>query len=249
MPEARMTELNMNEILMYLGHRGQELTPEVEDQIFRCMTQIKTYASPRLVYSRLPVIEKRTGTVTETVQENHESETESPFREISKEEIQGLTIAGNDIQELLWPCREAVLLAVTLGSQIEQLLMRREVTDMAEAVILDASASVAVENVCDCFEEDLRDQIEQEGFFLSSRFSPGYGDFPLETQKRMCEVLNASRRIGLTVTENFLLVPRKSVTAIMGISEEPFTLRSRGCEVCNMFLNCAYRKRGAVCHE
>ncbi|MCD8230300.1 MAG: hypothetical protein LUD14_00460 [Clostridiales bacterium] len=244
-----MTELNMNEVLMYLGHRGQKLTPEVEEQIRRCMDQVKVHAAPRLVYVRLPVIERRMEGVAGKKQRPHESEKESTCRKISEKEIKGLPIGGKDIGKLLEPCREAVLLAVTLGSQIEQLLMRREVTDMAEAVILDSCASVAVENVCDCFEEDMRRQIEQEGVFLSSRVSPGYGDFPLETQKRMCEVLNVSRRIGLTVTENFLLVPRKSVTAIMGISEEPFTLRSRGCEVCNMFLNCAYRKRGVVCYE
>ena len=51
--EPRLTELNYNEILMYLGHRGQEITPEVEGQIRRCMEEIARAAEPRLVYRRL----------------------------------------------------------------------------------------------------------------------------------------------------------------------------------------------------
>lgn len=75
--------------------------------------------------------------------------------------------------EILSGCQEAILLAVTLGPQIEQLLMRREVTDMADALIMDACASAAIENVCDHFEFDLREQLEREGKFLTDRFSPG----------------------------------------------------------------------------
>ncbi|MCC8150709.1 MAG: methionine synthase [Lachnospiraceae bacterium] len=222
MIEARMTDLNYNEILIYLGHRGQEITPEIETQIQRCIAEIRRHAAPRLVYRFLPV---------------------------DKGSITGFPLEGNDIRQLLQDCDEAVLFAVTLGSDIEQALMRHEVTDMADALILDACASVAVENVCDCFEEDVRVQLSRENRYLTSRFSPGYGDLPLETQTGMCGILNTHRRIGLTVTENYILVPRKSVTTVMGISDKPQKLRKRGCEDCNMFLNCLYRKKGIVCHE
>lgn len=220
MIEARMPDLNYNEILMYLGYRGQDVTPETERQIRICMDEVQAVAAPRLVYSRLPV---RDG------------------------EISGFPMKGNDIRQVLFPCCEAVLLAVTIGAQTEQLLMRREGTNMADAFIMDACASAAVENVCDQFEADLRERLRGENLFLTSRFSPGYGDFPIESQIQLCEVLNTSRRIGLTVTDRCIMVPRKSVTAVMGISEEPRELRKRGCEVCGMFLKCAYRKKGIVC--
>ncbi|MCD8216490.1 MAG: hypothetical protein LUD01_00320 [Clostridiales bacterium] len=222
MIEARMTDLNYNEILMYLGHRGQEITPEIDTQIQKCIAEVRRYAAPRLVYRCLPV---------------------------DKGSITGFPLEGDDIRQLLQNCDEAVLFAATLGADIEQTLMRHEVTDMADALILDACASVAVENVCDCFEEDVREMLSRENRYLTSRFSPGYGDLPLETQMQMCEMLNTSRRIGLTVTENYILLPRKSVTAVMGISDEPQKLRSRSCEDCGMFLNCMYRKKGIVCHE
>lgn len=219
--EARLTELNFNEILMYLGHRGQDITPEVEGQIRRCMTQVTEAAQPRLVYRRL---------------------------KLENGVIPGLPLEGEDMRQLLSDCQEAVLMAVTLGPRVEQLLMRREVTDMADAVIMDACASTAVENVCDHFEFDLRDQLKGEGWYLSDRFSPGYGDLPLNTQPRLCATLDTARRIGLTVSPNFILVPRKSVTAILGISDHPQPLRKRGCEVCSMFRTCPYRKEGVSCH-
>nr|MCR5785210.1 methionine synthase [Eubacterium sp.] len=90
---------------------------------------------------------------------------------------------------------------------------------------------------------------ESGGLYLTDRFSPGYGDLPLNTQNALCEALNTSRRIGLTVTKNHLLIPRKSVTAIMGISSVPVTLRKRGCETCSMFLDCDYRKDGITCND
>lgn len=219
--EARLTELNYNEILMYLGHRGQTVTPEVEAQIRRCMDEVTQAAQPRLVYRRIA---------------------------LEQGQIPGLPLAGENMRTILAPCREAVLMAATLGPRIEQLLMRREVTDMADAVIMDACASTAIENVCDHFEFDLRDELQEEGLYLTDRFSPGYGDLPLDTQPRLCAALNTARRIGLTVNPNLIMVPRKSVTAILGIADAPQPLRKRGCEVCSMFLKCPYRKEGVSCH-
>ncbi len=120
---------------------------------------------------------------------------------------------------------------------------------MADAVIMDACASTAVENVCDNFEFDLRERLRVEGLTLSDRFSPGYGDLPLQCQPALCAALNTVRRIGLTVTPNLILVPRKSVTAILGISDRPQPLRKRGCAVCSLFQTCPYRKEGVTCHD
>ncbi|MCD8300782.1 MAG: vitamin B12 dependent methionine synthase, activation domain protein [Clostridiales bacterium] len=217
---AQLTDLNYNEILMYLGHRGQDVSPEVDTQIRKCRDEIMKVSVPRLVYARMPVADSQ---------------------------ICGFPMGGNDIREMLAPCREAVLLAATLGAKVEQVLMRREVTDMAEAVIMDACASAAIENVCDHFEETMRKEVGAESLYLTSRFSPGYGDLPLSLQSDMCRILNTSRRIGLSVTETSIMVPRKSVTAIMGIADTPRTLRTKGCEACNMFLTCRYRKRGITC--
>ena len=55
--EVRLTELNENEILLYLGYRGQEYPAEVEVQIKRCEKEVLAAAVPRLIWRRLPVEE------------------------------------------------------------------------------------------------------------------------------------------------------------------------------------------------
>ncbi len=63
-----------------------------------------------------------------------------------------------------------------------------------------------------------------QALYLTDRFSPGYGDMPLAQSGQICEVLNTGRSIGLTVSQSGILMPRKSVTAVLGIS------RTQVCE-------------------
>lgn len=224
MIQASLTELNFNEILMYLGYRGQELPPELEAQIRRCMDDVLKFSVPRLVYALVPV----------------------SFEE-GRVKAGTLALEGNDIAGLLKESEQAVLLAATVGTQVSSYILKMQVKDMGSAMIMDACASAAIENICNNFEEDIRKQAQEKGLFLTDRFSPGYGDLPLSLQKDFCTMLNTSRRIGLTVSDNFLMVPQKSVTAIMGIAKTPQPERKRGCEVCSMFKTCAFRKQGRTC--
>ena len=138
---------------------------------------------------------------------------------------------------------------MTLGSEAEELIARRQVTSMGDALILDSAASAAIENVCRNFEEDLSALEEFSDRFLTDRFSPGYGDLPLGVQKDFCEFLNARRRIGLTVTDSYLLVPQKSVTAVTGLSGKPQIRKFSGCESCAVKGRCVFRKRGETCRQ
>ena len=138
-------------------------------------------------------------------------------------------------------------MAATLGADVEQLLMHVQVSDMARALILDSCASAAVENLCDNLEADLRTQVEAEGCYLTDRFSPGYGDLPLALQGDFCALLDTQRRIGLTVSESSLLIPRKSVTALIGVADHPVTGSLAGCDTCLLREKCEWRKRGMPC--
>ena len=147
--------------------------------------------------------------------------------------------AGHAIQEMLSPCHEAILVAGTLGAQSERLLLRIQAQDAAKALLLDAVLSAAIEAVMDAQEDALRSQIEAEGLYLTDRFSPGYGDMPLSQSREICEVLDAQRRIGLTVSNSGIMIPRKSVTAVMGVSYVPVKRRPKGCEGCEHRETCA----------
>ena len=115
------------------------------------------------------------------------------------------------------------------------------------ALMLDSCASCAIENVCDNFQNELEERLFNENLYLTDRFSPGYGDMPFEQQREICEILNTSKTIGVSLNESGIMIPRKSVTAIMGIAQKPQKKRFRGCEYCSMFENCDFRKGGITC--
>lgn len=150
---------------------------------------------------------------------------------------------GADVRALLAPCHEAVLLAATLGAQSERLLLRMQAKDSTLALIMDAVLSAAIEEVCDQAGLALRRDLETDGLYLTDRFSPGYGDMPLAQSKEILEVLRADRAIGLSVSRSGLMIPRKSVSAIMGISKTPVSRRASGCECCAARETCALRRR------
>ena len=59
--------------------------------------------------------------------------------------------------------------------------------------------------------------------------------------------LDTARRAGLCVTDTNLMTPRKSVTAILGVSDHPVKGHLAGCGHCVLRTRCEYRKRGKTC--
>lgn len=153
--------------------------------------------------------------------------------------------AGDDIKNHLSNCTRAVIMCATLGSEVDRLLRVTQVRDMARAVVLDSLASVAAEQICN--KVDALIAARYPGYHMTYRFSPGYGDYPIELQREFLRRLDAPRKIGLSANESFLLIPSKSVTAIAGLSLSPVDAKKRGCATCNLRKTCQYRKNGEHC--
>ena len=144
-------------------------------------------------------------------------------------------LEGKDIAAHLQGAREAVLIACTLGSSYEREYQRRVAVSPTEALFFDAEEQVtcyAAERAC----------------AVNRRYSPGYGDFPLTVQKGLLDALDAPRSIGLTATSECLLVPTKSITAVMGVFDGAVSDAVRAsCETCALEGRCAWRKQGRTC--
>lgn len=173
------------------------------------------------------------------------SNAEPKFLYVEKDLPCSEIMCGKDIQNHLDGCEKAVLMCATLGAKIDKLLRVSQVSDMAKAVMLDSFASVAVEQVCCKVDEILAEKYN--GWHMTFRFSPGYGDYPVEMQKYFLRELDAPRKIGLMTNDNFLLTPTKSVTAVSGLSKNVIKRSKRGCAVCNMRDKCKFRKSGEHC--
>ncbi|MBC8545664.1 methionine synthase [Clostridiaceae bacterium NSJ-31] len=216
-------ELNLDEALRYLGAKSQ--APEqLRADVAATAKKLTSAVQPRYTYRVCALHRTNQGFLLPEV---------------------NLLLPGADAARMLAQCDQAVLLACTLGAQFETLLRAEQARDMAKAVILDACGSAWVEAGCDQVESELA--VRLPGRYLTDRFSPGYGDLPLSLQPEICAVLDTPRRLGLHVTEHFLMNPSKSVTAIIGLSDHPQTARIRGCAHCFMRETCALRKGGKHC--
>lgn len=156
-----------------------------------------------------------------------------------------IELAGSTAQTMLAGCHSAALLACTLGALFDALLRAWQARDMSGAVILDALGSALVEAGCDAAEKEIGARLPE--CFLTDRFSPGYGDLPLELQPALCDILDAPRRLGVAVGASLLMNPCKSVTAVLGIADTPQPARVRGCGYCAMRETCQLRKSGHGC--
>lgn len=150
----------------------------------------------------------------------------------------GIGKAGKSLTANLKGCGEIFLFAATLGHSADRLIRREEALSEARGVVADAVASAAVEAGCDRLCAHFATLAREENY-LRPRFSPGYGDFPLQAQQAILDLLTANKLLGLTLTDSLLMLPTKSVSAIVGISPTPNSCR-RGCEGCDR-LDCPYR--------
>ncbi len=125
---------------------------------------------------------------------------------------------GEDIKKHVLGAQKIMLLAATLGHSLDIEIKKTQMMDMRRAAVLDACASAYIEEYCDI--------LMPEGMSGAMRFSPGYGDYPLEVQPMLLQAIKAEK-IGITALESYMLLPTKSVTAVIGLKN---TIRGRGEE-------------------
>lgn len=157
-----------------------------------------------------------------------------------KVDVSALNFPGEDLKYHLRNCRQAFLLAITMGSETDRLLRRWSVENMAKAAVGQACAAVWMDNLVDDYLLEL-EQALGPGQYLLPPFSPGYGDFPLSSQGELLTLLDARRRIGVALTAGGMLVPEKTVTAVAGISGKPEEKCIQKCWSCTK-TNCKFRK-------
>lgn len=208
------------EVLRYLDHRNQEISPELDALVDECMHAMRQAAEPRHVLRTFKIRFVSEGILLDNTE---------------------LILLGADIARHLAGCEKVILLAATLGVTADSLIRRWESADLTRSLVLDACATQLIERHCDELEARVCREAEESGLLITSRFSPGYGDMSLDVQTKFLAVLDTGRKIGLTCTESLILLPRKSVTAFIGLGEH-LPEKSKGCENCSLNHTCGFRK-------
>ena len=183
---------NYCDILRYMGHNGK-VEKQLETLISSCLEKLAAVLDQRHVIMQLPC------TVTD-----------------DNVTIDTMKIKSKALAARLNSCTQAYLFAATLGADVDRLIAQRAKMDSAEALCVQAFASVQIEDYCDSIEKELINGAKQQGMQLSPRFSPGYCDFDIAHQTDLLRLLEAHKRIGVSETKSHMLTPLKSVTAIIG---------------------------------
>lgn len=214
--------IDKNEVLRYLGYRGQNIDANIESLLEECMNELETISKGKYVYNIFDIKRCNKNIILKDTT---------------------LSLSGRDINKHLMYSDRCILMAATLGLEVDKHIALYSRTDLTKGIILDACASSAVEELCDCVEEEIKDEANDMGYEITSRYSPGYGDFSIRVQKDILDILKAYERIGLAVNESNIMIPRKSVTAVIGFQKAKCQEKNDKCSGCSQ-KNCLYRKSG-----
>ncbi len=196
-PEMRALSIHKSEIYRYLGYTANAGVPEnVTAMVDEILENVLSGSRPLVCYKRFDL----------------------GF--CDGIDFGFLKVKSKDLLANLKGCSEAVIFAATIGIYTDRQIQKETILSPARACIYQAVGATVIEAVCDDFNRWLGLEEEHKGNSLNPRFSPGYGDVPLEIQKDIHRELNCAKMAGITLTDSILMVPEKSVTAIIGIRKK-----------------------------
>lgn len=203
------------EILRYAGVRGD--VPELAELVQECMQEIENKLIYKVCFREFPIKDEQMYL-----------------------DLDFLKTDSVDLRKNLKGCNCIVLFAATVGIELDRLIAKYSCISPTKALLFQAIGAERIESLCDIFNGEITKQAEEAGLFTRPRFSPGYGDLPIETQKEIFSVLDCPRKIGLSLNDSLLMSPSKSVTALIGIGSTVCE-DSSGCKICGRE-DCNYRR-------
>ena len=221
-----MKKVEIDEILRYMGHRG-EADEALLSMVHRCAGQMSEAAQPRHVSAPFPLEFLGEGAV-------RFAGIRVESRDLAAHLKKGIpSLEGMPSQK----GGQVILFAATLGAQADRLISREGAKSISHALCLDACATFLLESYCDNVEAGFWEN--GGACAAASRFSPGYGDFDIGCQAGILKALEAGKAIGLFETDGHMLAPQKSITAVIGLGAPgKGPQKCRGCAM----LNCPFRK-------
>ncbi|SEH37500.1 MULTISPECIES: vitamin B12 dependent-methionine synthase activation domain-containing protein [Atopobiaceae] len=223
--------VDRTEVLRYLGYRGQDVTPELDarldEEIDHCIRTSRPQASLRVF----------------DVESRSQREDGTHVVHLAGSPLE---LAGESMREHLDSAVKVGAFAVTIGMGVERELRRLSLTNHLDQLLFDAAATALVERAADAAEASLIARAHEFGLFTNYRFSPGYGDLPMETQPPLLRELGGER-LGITLSPTLLMTPTKSVTAVVGMFEQRQSSTRASCAHCPCHDFCKIRPTGRTC--
>ena len=162
----------------------------------------------------------------------------------------GVRFTSRLLAKHLADCEELLLLGATLGMRVDAAIRRLTLLSVTEGAAAQAVGAALIESYLDGVQSKIQSELdaeasakEQTPLQQKTRFSPGYGDWALEEQKLLFPLLDCAKSIGLTLTDGCMMVPTKSVTAVIGLTHKCQPARvGHKCNECSN-IDCEYREK------
>ncbi|MGV8982410.1 vitamin B12 dependent-methionine synthase activation domain-containing protein [Clostridium sp.] len=218
-------EIDKKEVLRYLGYKNQEIDKSLTDLIEVCCKEVIDICKEKFVYEIFDI----------------ERKNDEIF-------LLGSTLVLKDIDIInhLATSKKCLVMAATLGVDVDRRIAYYSRFDITKGLIMDACATTAIESLCDELQVQIMQRALVDDLHITNRYSPGYGNFSIDNQSNILNVLNAYKKIGLSVTESNIMLPRKSVTALIGFGEIVNPKPNDKCKNCKNS-DCDFRKDGRYC--
>ncbi len=187
--DATLLNIDTSEVKRYL--KIHKFDTQNDTLIEQCKKEIYKVATPRAVYTEECIC-------------------------VSENEVKFCfdLVKSKNLSRNLYECKNAYVFCATLGVEVDRHIQKYAKIEPSKSVVLDSVASTLIEEFCDYVNSFLANNKR-----LCPRFSAGYGDYSIKHQKMILERLDASRKIGVNLTESYMMTPSKTVSAIIGIKE------------------------------
>lgn len=221
-------DIKEQEVLRHVGYRGKEVAPQgrIGEVLKEAISLGYQLAKPLALYAWF------------TIKRMDE-------RGLVLEDGTRLNI-GSRVK--LWEGAKYMATALcTIGVELEQ--STSELFSKGEpalACILDGVGSVAIDSMEAQVQQLICQKAHESGMIVGPKLYPGSREWPLEEQRVLFSLLPA-KKIGIRLTKQCMMIPRKSVSFCSGSGHKQVWkgLDSEKvinpCQLCNM-VNCLYRR-------
>jgi len=153
-----------------------------------------------------------------------------------------VTLRGTSFHSVLSEAKKLAVVIYTIGPDLENMVTQDfNRTEYLRGLLLDnigdAALDLLYEEVCQL----IKVEAASYGYQGSSPISPGMSGFPISEQRRLFELVPA-REIGVSLTSSGMMVPRKSVSMVIGMGPKmPQWSQAEACARCGSGDTCPYR--------
>ncbi len=221
-PDSKDFSPDLKEVARYLGYR-KTVGPDVDVTALmeKAAQEMQSVMKPQAVFEiyDLSVVECRDSGVSKPPCESTSAVVSirpPAYSTTVTLQFADIILRSKDLGINLKNCSKVALMAATIGPQVDALIRKHSSLDPVYASILQATGAMFIEEVVDLVNSEIKKNAGTLGLKTRPRYSPGYGDVPLDIQKEFFRLLPCTR-IGLTLMDTLIMAPEKSVTAFVGL--------------------------------